>query len=38
MPNFWLLKTEPSAYSYSDLEKDGKTVWDGITNPTLAGL
>ncbi len=29
----WLLKTEPSAYSYSDLEGDGVTAWDGVTNP-----
>lgn len=29
----WLLKTEPSAYSYSDLERDGRTVWDGVKNP-----
>jgi predicted RNA-binding protein with PUA-like domain len=29
----WLLKTEPSAYSYENLERDGKAVWDGITNP-----
>lgn len=29
----WLLKTEPSSYSYSDLEKDKKTCWDGVTNP-----
>lgn len=29
---YWLLKTEPSTYSYSDLERDGKTVWDGVTN------
>jgi predicted RNA-binding protein with PUA-like domain len=29
----WLLKTEPSTYSYADLERDGKTRWDGITNP-----
>jgi predicted RNA-binding protein with PUA-like domain len=29
----WLLKTEPGAYSYEDLERDGRTVWDGITNP-----
>jgi predicted RNA-binding protein with PUA-like domain len=29
----WLLKTEPSSYSYSDLEKEGKTVWDGVKNP-----
>lgn len=29
----WLLKTEPSAYGYGDLERDGKAVWDGVTNP-----
>lgn len=29
----WLLKTEPSSYSYSDLERDGRTVWDGVKNP-----
>ena len=29
----WLLKTEPTVYSYSNLEKDGKTVWDGVTSP-----
>ena len=28
----WLLKTEPTHYSYSDLEKEGKTTWDGVTN------
>jgi len=32
MSNHWLLKTEPSTYSYADLECDGKTVWDGVTN------
>lgn len=31
--NYWLLKTEPTHYSYSDLEKDKKTVWDGVTSP-----
>lgn len=30
----WLLKTEPSVYSYDDLVKDKKTVWDGVANPT----
>jgi predicted RNA-binding protein with PUA-like domain len=30
--SYWLLKTEPSTYSYQDLEKDGETVWDGVTN------
>jgi predicted RNA-binding protein with PUA-like domain len=28
----WLLKTEPEAYSYDDLARDGVTVWDGVTN------
>ena len=28
----WLLKTEPSVYSYDDLERDRKTVWDGVSN------
>jgi predicted RNA-binding protein with PUA-like domain len=30
--NYWLLKTEPEAYSYEDLARDGETVWDGVTN------
>lgn len=29
---YWLLKTEPSVYSYADLQRDGTTVWDGIAN------
>ena len=29
----WLLKTEPSAYSYADLEREGRTRWDGVKNP-----
>ena len=28
----WLLKTEPSAYSFDDLARDGRTRWDGVTN------
>ena len=31
--NYWLLKTEPSVYSYDDLVRDKKTVWDGVANP-----
>ncbi len=31
--NYWLLKTEPETYSWDDLLKDKKTVWDGISNP-----
>jgi len=30
---YYLLKTEPSEYSFADLQKDGTTVWDGVTNP-----
>lgn len=30
---YFLLKTEPTVYSYSDLERDKKAVWDGVTSP-----
>ncbi|HEX8550218.1 MAG TPA: EVE domain-containing protein [Abditibacteriaceae bacterium] len=29
----WLLKTEPTVYSYADLERDGETMWDGVAQP-----
>jgi predicted RNA-binding protein with PUA-like domain len=29
----WLLKTEPSDYSYDKLEKAGRARWDGVRNP-----
>ena len=29
----WLIKTEPSSYSYADLEKAKRTIWDGVSNP-----
>src|SRR5215468_3895011 len=29
----YLLKTEPSEYSFDDLAKDGRTLWDGVSNP-----
>ena len=29
----WLVKEEPENYAYSQLEKDGKTVWAGVRNP-----
>jgi predicted RNA-binding protein with PUA-like domain len=29
----WLLKTEPSEYAYDDLEREGETAWDGVSNP-----
>lgn len=30
---YYLLKTEPSEYSFADLERDKTTIWDGVTNP-----
>jgi predicted RNA-binding protein with PUA-like domain len=32
----WLLKSEPGTYSFADLERDGRTVWDGVRNNTAA--
>lgn len=29
----YLLKTEPSEYSFEDLQRDGTTLWDGVSNP-----
>ena len=29
----YLLKTEPSTYSFANLLKEGTTIWDGVTNP-----
>jgi predicted RNA-binding protein with PUA-like domain len=29
----YLLKTEASTYSFADLEREGTTIWDGVTNP-----
>ncbi len=30
--NYWLIKSEPSVYSYDQLVKDKKTYWDGVRN------
>src|SRR5438105_2437031 len=30
--NYWLVKSEPEAYSWSDLVKDGRTAWTGVRN------
>jgi len=32
--NYYLLKTEPSEYSFANLMKDRETTWDGVSNPT----
>lgn len=29
----YLLKTEPSTYSFADLQSEGTTIWDGVSNP-----
>jgi predicted RNA-binding protein with PUA-like domain len=29
----YLLKTEPTVYSFANLEKEKTTIWDGVTNP-----
>jgi predicted RNA-binding protein with PUA-like domain len=31
--NYYLAKTDPKVYSIDDLERDHRTVWDGVTNP-----
>ena len=28
----WLFKSEPDCYAYADLERDGTTLWDGVSN------
>ena len=33
MSQDYLLKTEPSEYSFADLQRDGTTEWDGVSNP-----
>ncbi|MES2498193.1 MAG: EVE domain-containing protein [Pseudomonadota bacterium] len=32
----WLVKSEPNSYSYGDLERDGRTIWDGVRNNAAA--
>lgn len=32
MPNYWLLKTEPSTYAFAQLVAEGTAVWDGVRN------
>ena len=34
---YWLVKSEPNKYAFADLQKDGKTVWDGVRNFTARG-
>ncbi len=30
--NYWLVKSEPGEYSFQDLQKEGRTMWDGVRN------
>lgn len=30
--NYWLVKTEPEAFGWEDMVKDGKAIWDGVRN------
>jgi predicted RNA-binding protein with PUA-like domain len=32
-PMYYLLKTEPTVYSFEQLTLDRETIWDGVTNP-----
>lgn len=34
---YWLVKSEPSTYSFEQLQKDGSTVWDGVRNYAARG-
>ena len=33
MTDYYLLKTEPSEYSFADLAREKETIWDGVSNP-----
>ena len=35
--SYWLLKTEPTDYSFDDLVRDRRVVWEGVKNPTALG-
>lgn len=36
MANYWLIKSEPAAYGWDDLVRDGETIWDGVRNHRAA--
>lgn len=36
VPKKWLIKSEPAAYSWDDLVRDGETLWDGVRNHRAA--
>lgn len=34
--SYWLVKSEPVKYAFSDLQRDGRTMWDGVRNNQAA--
>lgn len=34
--SYWLVKSEPAKYAFADLQRDGRTVWDGVRNNAAA--
>lgn len=36
MGSYWLVKSEPDKYAFADLQRDGRTVWDGVRNNAAA--
>ncbi len=32
MPNYWILKTDTDTYSFDDLARERRAVWDGVSN------
>ena len=34
--SYWLVKSEPAKYAFADLQRDGRTVWDGVRNNQAA--
>ena len=34
--SYWLVKSEPVKYAFSDLQRDGRTIWDGVRNNQAA--
>ena len=36
MTSYWLVKSEPAKYAFADLQRDGRTVWDGVRNNAAA--
>ena len=37
-PSHWLVKSEPVTYAFADLQRDGRTVWDGVRNAQAANF